>query len=114
EGTPADASLAAGSAGEAIFFTYLAEALSICPPARAAAEEAARCRAVADARLEHAIAAVAETVLTKSLYGGFTGVAWTLEHLGRRFAGTPKSDEEGWEGPSLVEDDNLGIDAALE
>ena len=64
DSTPS-ASLAAGDAGEALFFAYLAQAF----PGEGHEE-------VALARLERAIAALAEDKAGPSLCSGFTGVAW--------------------------------------
>jgi lantibiotic modifying enzyme len=67
------ASLANGHAGQAVFFSYL-DALR---PGRGHAAQAA-------ALLDLATTAVAETPMEPSLYEGFTGVAWALEHLAPR------------------------------
>ena len=71
------ASLADGWAGIALFQAY-----------RALATGSARVGAQAQAALENAEAIVARARTTPDLFGGFTGVAWVLEHLHRRLAST--------------------------
>ena len=104
EGTqrPGDsASLAGGAAGQALFFDYAAEAF---PDEERYGELAAAC-------LDRAVDAVAEDPMTFGLYSGFSGIAWTAEHLERRAAAqgfqneNPDDPEEG--------DINEEIDAAL-
>ena len=63
-------SLAGGLAGQALFFTYLAQAWS---------RDGDRERAVQS--LEEAVDALTEVEMGPSLYSGFTGVAWAAEHL---------------------------------
>jgi len=63
-------SLMAGSAGLAVLFAYLAEA-----------GIGRGNSAIASAYLERAMAAVAQTPMDQSLYGGFTGIAWAVAHL---------------------------------
>ena len=70
------ASLASGTAGIALFWAYLAHATQ----RDADAERAAAC-------LDAAIDTVAHDPMTASLYGGYTGVAWVVEHLNQRFFG---------------------------
>src|SRR5262249_56282625 len=53
--------------------------------------------------MERAMDAVAEEVLPAWLHGGFTGVAWAVEHLWR---GANDEDDDG-------DDANEEIDAAL-
>jgi lantibiotic modifying enzyme len=65
-----DVSLNTGSAGHALFFTYLDRA-------RPNADYAAR----AQAALETTFAGVATLSAQPELYSGFTGVAWTVDHL---------------------------------
>lgn len=64
------ASLDRGSAGRALFFEYLA---------RARADAGARSRS--RELLDHAIDGVEALSADPSLYGGFCGVAWTVQHL---------------------------------
>ena len=85
-----EASLAAGRAGEAVLYAYLAEAWSRDEDRETAAEY-----------LEDAIEAVAEVGMPPSLYAGFTGVAWAASYLD---AGDQASD---------AEDPNQPIDEAL-
>lgn len=65
-------SLGSGAAGMALFYGYLARAKA--PGAEGHATRS-------DNLLEEAVQAVAETSMSPSLYGGFTGVAWAAEHL---------------------------------
>jgi hypothetical protein len=79
------ASLADGPAGTALFYHYLDQAR----PGRGYDEMALE-------HLEAAIAATAELVASPGLYGGFSGVAWALEHLTGRLLEAPV---EGGEDP---------------
>ncbi|MCP4655950.1 MAG: lanthionine synthetase C family protein [bacterium] len=83
EGTdPPEAGLAGGTAGLALFYSYLAEARSDEGLAD-----------VAVSYLDQAIDTLASMPTGPGLYGGFTGVGWTAEHLeGRLFE--PEDDEE--------------------
>ena len=83
-------SLGGGRCGVALFFAYLGEAL---------ADDAARATAVR--LVEQAIEAAATEPRTISLYGGFTGAAWTLAHL------------DGWLVDVSDEDPIESFDAAL-
>jgi lantibiotic biosynthesis protein len=65
-----DVSLAGGRAGLAIFYSYLAQA--------GLADNA---QEKASAFLDEAIDAVAAMPMEPSLYGGFTGIAWSMAHL---------------------------------
>lgn len=77
----ADARAASESAALALFFTYAAEALD---------EDRYAERAMSF--LDHAIECATTTPSSLALHGGFTGVAWTIEHLsGRLFE--PESDD---------------------
>jgi hypothetical protein len=78
-----NASLADGPAGMALFYHYLDQAR----PGRGYDE-------MALAHLETAIGATAELVASPSLYGGFSGVAWALEHLTGRLLEVPAEGEE--------------------
>jgi lantibiotic modifying enzyme len=71
-------SLAAGDAGQALFFAYLDLALP-----GSGWEEAAL------ARLERAIEAAGAIETFPGLYSGFTGVAWVLEHFQAPMFGDP-------------------------
>jgi hypothetical protein len=89
------ATLAGGQAGQSLFYAYLA--LHTAEPA--AADRAADL-------LEAAADTLASVPLPPSLYAGFPGVAWTMEHLrGRLF----EEDAEGEE----AEDPLQEIDDAL-
>lgn len=75
------AGLAAGAAGMALFYAYLAQA-----------RQEERYADLAESYLDEAIEALATTTMGPGLYGGFTGVAWTARHLdGRLF----ESEEDG-------------------
>jgi hypothetical protein len=90
-------SLAAGHAGEALFYTYLALHTS---------DESAADRAAS--LLDHAAEELANTPMTPSLYAGFPGVAWTLEHLqGRLFEAEDPGEGEEPEDPFLEIDEAL-------
>lgn len=88
--------LGSGEAGVALFFEYLDRAR----PGAGYGEIARR-------RLERAIDALAADPLIPSLYSGFTGVAWAVEHL------QEGADVEGEEDAAEEEDSNEDIDAAL-
>ena len=78
-------SLAGGAAGGALFFAYRAQARAASSPGDFDAD-ADR----AGAFLERSTEALSSVPLPPDLYGGFTGVAWTAEHLyGPAFAGPP-------------------------
>src|ERR1700688_228068 len=81
--TPGAQALADGPAGQALFFHYLDRAR----PGQGHDESAL-------AHLETAIAATAETMTAPGLYGGFSGVAWVLEHLTGRLLEPPAPGEE--------------------
>jgi lantibiotic biosynthesis protein len=98
------ASLAGGSAGHALFFDYAAEAI----PGKE--EEYGN---LAAESLERAIEAVAEEPMSFGLHSGFTGIAWTAEHLQRRLAGS-EEPEGAAGGEDDGEDPNAEIDAALQ
>jgi hypothetical protein len=88
-GAPEGASLAGGSAGEALFFAYLA-----------GASDAAQDGRQAEHLLDHAVDALARRPMTAALYSGFGGVAWAVQHL---------LDLD----PGAGEDQNLAIDDAV-
>src|SRR5262245_7139380 len=79
------ASLAGGGPGLAVLFAYLA---------RARPGEGHEDRA--SGLLDGAIDAVASAPLDASLFAGFAGVAWTVEHLagGRSDAGDGDADDD--------------------
>ena len=88
------ASLAGGLAGQALFYAYLA----LSTGEEGAADLAADL-------LDRAAGELASTPLPPTLYAGFPGVAWTMEHLqGRLFV-----SEEGEEAEDPVQE----IDEAL-
>jgi lantibiotic modifying enzyme len=91
-----EASLAAGAAGQALFFAYL----SAHHERHGEAGRAADLSALALERLDRAFEGVATVPMSESFYAGFPGVAWVAAHLeGRLF-----SDED---------DGNAEVDAAL-
>ena len=65
-----DPSLAGGRAGEALFWSYFSRSTG----RESAAERAMDC-------LEEAVGLLAEQVSVASLYGGFSGIGWVVEHL---------------------------------
>jgi lantibiotic modifying enzyme len=85
-----DASLCQGKAGLAIFYVYLAETRSGCSDEKTALQF-----------LHQAADAVAWHRMSPGFFGGFTGVAWMMEHLEGRLL---ESDGE---------DPNQAIDEAL-
>jgi hypothetical protein len=88
------ATLAGGQAGQSLFYAYLA--LHTAEPA--AADRAANL-------LETAADTLASVPLPPSLYAGFPGVAWAMEHLrGRLFE---EDEEEAGEDPLQEIDDAL-------
>jgi hypothetical protein len=76
-------SLADGPAGKALFFHYLDQAR----PGQGHDERAV-------AHLEEAIGATGEAFSAPGLYGGFSGVAWVLEHLTGRLLEAPAPGED--------------------
>ncbi|HYO14346.1 MAG TPA: lanthionine synthetase C family protein [Thermoanaerobaculia bacterium] len=86
--------LAGGNSGLAFFFHYLAEARL----ERGYEETALNL-------LERAIEGTAELQAPPGLYGGFSGVAWTLEHLrGRLFEEDEGSEDPGEDVASVLSD----------
>src|SRR5436305_1028392 len=81
-------SLSSGAAGVALLFEYLERAR----PGAGYGE-------IAQQHLERAIEALASTNPGPSLYGGFTGLAWVVEHV--------------QDAPAEDEDPNEDVDAAL-
>ncbi|MES1244440.1 MAG: lanthionine synthetase C family protein [Acidobacteriota bacterium] len=77
----ASPSLSGGLAGQAVFFAYLDAARGGSGPASDAALDA----------IGRSVDALGETVLPPSLYSGFSGIGWAVEHLTRRFF---ESDED--------------------
>jgi lantibiotic modifying enzyme len=65
---PSGASLAHGTAGAAVFYSYLARS------GRGGAQRA-------EDYLERAMAAVGDEPMTPSLHEGFTGIGWAVQHL---------------------------------
>ena len=83
--------LASGSAGLAVFYAYMA----LAQPGKGWEEDAER-------YLDQAVSSLTEGVQRPHLYGGFTGIAWAIEHLQSRI-------------PGLGEEDlNEDVDTALE
>lgn len=95
-------SLAAGDAGIGLFFAYLALATQEETEANRWADEAVRF-------VDRAADALSSSVTPPELYSGFTGVAWTLEHLdGLLF----ENDDDGQEPIDEVLMDYLDSPAA--
>jgi lantibiotic modifying enzyme len=74
DGDAAGASLAGGTAGRALLYSYLAA----CDVDAAAAED------VALEQLESSLTALEEVRMSASLHEGFAGIAWTHAHLAGR------------------------------
>ncbi|HEX5718359.1 MAG TPA: lanthionine synthetase LanC family protein, partial [Thermoanaerobaculia bacterium] len=91
-------SIGGGTAGQAIFHGYCFKALG-------AERHAARTEQL----LDEAIDALATSPMGATLYAGFTGVAWTVEHLGRLLG----DEEEPEAGEAEDADMNEEIDEAL-
>src|SRR5437763_7560647 len=86
-------SLAGGTAGLALFFSYLDQAR----PGEGYDD-------LGMELLEQAVTATAESPLPPSLYSGFSGVAWTMEHLGGRLYEDEDGEDAGEEvATALVE-----------
>ena len=92
--------LARGHAGLALPSAYLA---NICTTKEEAFERVNRC-------LDLASQAVAERPMSASLFEGFSGIAWVVEHLRRRMLDDVGGDDAG-EGEE--EDPNTEIDRAI-
>ena len=75
------ASLGGGQAGIALFYAYLANALS----SEEHSEQSLRC-------LEWAIEALEAVPMKPSLFRGFTGVGWSTAHLERLLSGSAEAD----------------------
>ncbi|HYC88597.1 MAG TPA: lanthionine synthetase C family protein [Thermoanaerobaculia bacterium] len=73
EGRSFGFSVGNGTAGQALFYGYLAKSGN---------GASARHAEQSDRFLEHAVDALATSPVSPGLYGGFTGVAWLAEHLG--------------------------------
>lgn len=90
--------LPGGCAGLALLYGYLARTdfepsmISVC-----------------EEWIERAINGLAEVPLTAALHGGFTGVAWTNEHLGNLFPDEDAEDGDAEDGDA--EDDEEDFDA---
>lgn len=78
-------SVGGGTAGQALFYGYLAKCGDGAP---------ARHAGQADQLLEHAVDALAAHPMGPALFGGFTGVAWIAEHLGEDDADGDDMNEE--------------------
>ncbi|HKI01234.1 MAG TPA: lanthionine synthetase C family protein [Thermoanaerobaculia bacterium] len=90
------ASLAGGHAGEALFYTYLALHTSDESMADRAAE-----------LIDEAVEELASIPMAPSLYSGFPGVAWTMEHLQGRLFEAPGEEDGEQEDPFLEIDEAL-------
>jgi len=89
--------LAGGESGLALFFSYLDQAR----PGEGYDE-------LAMELLERTISATAENPLMPSLYSGFSGVAWTLEHLAGRLY-EDDGDEDAGEEVTAALVEHLGL-----
>jgi lantibiotic modifying enzyme len=86
------ASLCDGAAGRALFFAYLAQAFS---------DE--RWGELAAQHLEQAVALVGARPIGAALFTGFTGVAWTVEHLQGHLLGPDEADPNHEADAALAE-----------
>ncbi|HVG07467.1 MAG TPA: lanthionine synthetase C family protein [Thermoanaerobaculia bacterium] len=102
----ADFVVGSGAADAALFYGYLAKALA--KEAKEKDTEAEHHAERAEELLEGAVEALATIPMRAALYGGFTGIAWTAEHLNRLLG-----DEEEQEASGEDEDMNEEIDQAL-
>src|SRR5690349_10084208 len=82
---PIGFSVGGGTAGQALFYGYLAKCGDAAP---------ARHAGQADQLLEHAVDALAAHPMGPALFGGFTGVAWIAEHLSEEDADGDDVNEE--------------------
>jgi hypothetical protein len=107
-GVPRPPTLSRGTSGLALFFGYLA---------RHGGAAADRHVELAELYLDEAISAVADIPLGAGLFGGFTGVGWTAEHLGRMLGLQPEPEPEPDPEPGAADgarrDANAEIDQAL-
>jgi hypothetical protein len=94
--TAFQSSLAGGQAGQALFYAYLALQSSDEPLADRAA-----------ALLDQAADELANTPMYPSLYSGFPGVAWTMEHLQGILFEVPDEEDGEQEDPFLEIDEAL-------
>jgi lantibiotic modifying enzyme len=94
---PGQASLSRGASGLALFFGYLA---------RSGGAGFERWTELAGLHLDEALDALAAVPMTAGLFGGFTGIAWTAQHL---------DDLLGWaaEPGDLEDDSSVEVDRAL-
>ena len=99
-----DFAIGGGTAGQALFHGYLAEA---------GGPEAERHAERADQLLDQAIESLATVPMRPALYSGFTGVAWAAEHLGRLLGGEEEAGGEADDDEGDDEDMNEDIDEAL-
>jgi lantibiotic modifying enzyme len=93
-------SFAGGTAGFAVFYSYLTR--SGGPDAERYAEQAER-------RLDESIEELATTPMMPGFYSGFTGVAWTAEHLSRM--PSLEADADGGDAQEIDEDEENEEDA---
>jgi lantibiotic biosynthesis protein len=92
----ADFFVGGGAAGVALFHGYFAKGVDA---------EAERHAERMEQLLEEAVEALATTPMRPTLYAGFTGIAWTMEHISRLLAEEEQEAED--------EDMNEEIDQAL-
>lgn len=98
-----------GTAGQALFHGYLAQA---------GVGEAERQAERSEQLLDQAIESLATVPMRPALYAGFTGVAWAAEHLGRLLGGEAEDDvyeDDVYEGDVDEGDEDMNgeIDEAL-
>lgn len=95
---PADPTVASGSAGLALFHTYLALALADDRWADAAA-----------AWFDHMVEAVASAPLGHGLYSGLLGIGWTIEHLKGRLYAAEDEEEAADDGNAEIDETMLRV-----
>lgn len=83
---PANPSVGRGEAGRALFWSYLAQAGG-----------GKDCEELALACVDRAIDAVAELRLSSTLYGGYPGVGWVVEHLRGSLLSADEGEDPGEE-----------------
>jgi lantibiotic modifying enzyme len=91
-------SLAGGDSGVALFFAYLDQAR----PGEGFDD-------LAMTLLERTIQATAESPLLPSLYSGFSGAAWTLEHLAGRLYEEDEGSEDAGEEVAAAMVEHVGL-----
>jgi hypothetical protein len=95
--------LSGGAPGPALLFGYLARSGEWHPE---------RAGELAEHYLDEAAETLATVPMSPGLFGGFTGVAWTSQHL-RRLLGAEEEEEECDAGAAAAADSQEDLDRAL-